>query len=278
MTDRIKDLDKKRLLTQGMKLLTLFILLSVAFLLYRNKTTLAAIVGGIALLCFALGYLPERREYKRLWEKGHMESAYALYLDAPTLERKPAFTGAAFRALQLFPCADMGKGFLLRNRVSGRHNGLPVSLTDVTCPVSGANGKLRFLVGCLMDVELAAPAPWRLRCAGSAIMSQEAYSAYYTGECGLEAVPHEESGMPQGTALYMAEGPLPEAVSASVKALMDKCGGNAVLSLEGNVLRVFIQHRFSLLRTPEERITQEKLTAPAVPELPEVLAVGACIN
>lgn len=278
MPEQIKELDKKRLLAQGMKLLTLLVMLAAAFLLYRGRPTLALIVGVIALLCFFLAYWPERREYRRLWDRRYTENAYAPYLDAPTLEEKPPVSTEAFLALALFPCADVQKGFLLRNRVGGLKNGLGISITDISCPVNGANGKPRFLCGCCVSAALADPIPWRARCAGSAVMPQETYSAYYTDVCGLTFLPQESSGMPKGTSFYSNCGPLPEDIAAPIAALAEKCGGNAVFALEETALHVFLQRRFSLRPAPDQRVTREELEALSVPELPEILAIAQSVG
>ncbi len=208
------------------------------------------------LLAFAvLFHLFYVRRQQKAYQEGFVEANMKVTLAQDIGAKKVSamsggkITEEVVRDAQMAP-VDKGKGScLLREGVSGEHEGLKVALCDAVMAESWQlvkNGKNRvhYLMGVWTSYTLShdTGADWRLL--DKDVLAVPIRQKFYKSISALERIHYDDEELEERFILYSKHGSVPDQkVMREIIALADYTPGKIAVSLKGDKLNIFIRDR-----------------------------------
>lgn len=279
MEDTLRLLNEKRRRARVAYLLHSMILLTIVVMIFQGHYPLAIGLAAMALLLYIALVRRSMKDLNENFTEQNTRLNLSRHLQDIRYEARPGNMFGTLQQDHLLPL--MKRGLLIYHLVSGKTDGMQVSLMDATTPVPEASGRGRtkFLSGAWVRMAF----DHRQLLGKARAYSEDLYVDYDLDSFALGAFPET----PRKSAEAAEKQPIlwlwePEAeslyhaVRQAVSELADYTTGDIAVAFNENSCSVFIQRRFLAgrgvsLKTP---LTAEMLHFDHFPELDRVLKIG----
>lgn len=245
MDELLRQLNEERKKARFLYLIYGVMMLAFLGFMLFDRYKAAIFIAALALLLYVGVVRGGVKSYERHYRKENILYYLGAYFETVKYEEKCTLTAEEFARTGLVEMNGR-RGFLVRNQVVGRVDGMEAMAADVTFPVATVSGtgkeSRRVVSGCFVTVRLWQP----------------------------------DTPISEETKKRLENGVYPEAVAGAVEALAEYTTGLVHVNVQDGQLNCLIERRFLAGRAPTYKndLAEKDLREDQFPELRLVLEIS----